>query len=122
MNKTFQVGDWVIARDYFYGQITNIDGDVAVVEFELGYDGGGSMPFYIGDLEHTGQRREYPDITYVRNFSVGGNSIERTCSLSLWNTDEEGNEVDSTTIHLTQGELKGLIKSLQVCVVEKGAN
>lgn len=116
----FKIGDWVIARDHFYGQVTNIDGDVALVKFELAYDGGSSVRFYISELERTEQRREYPEITYVRNFSVGGNSIERTCSLSLWNTDEEGNEVDSTTIHLTQGELKGLIKSLQYCVVEKG--
>ena len=119
MNKEFQVGDWVIARDHFYGQVTDIDGGVALVEFELGY-GGGTMPFYLTELEHTEQRIEYPEFTYVRNFSVGGNLIERTCSLSLWNTDEEGNERDTTIIHLTQGELKGLIKSLQCCVVEKG--
>ncbi len=119
MNKEFQVGDWVIAEDYFYGQIMGIDGDIADVEFETEY-GGGCMPFYLTELEHTEHRREYPGITHVRNFSVGGNSIERTCSLSLWNEDEEGNERDTTSIDLTQGQLKSLIKMLQCYVVEKG--
>ena len=108
----FSIGDWVIARDHFYGQITDIEADEALVEFETEY-GGGCMPFYLTELEHTKPREEYPGITYVRNFSVGGNSIDRTCSLTLWNEDEDGNECDSTTIDLTQGQVKSLIKMLQ---------
>lgn len=117
MSKEFQIGDWVIARDYFYGQVVEIDEDEALVEFETEY-GGGRMPFYITELKHTAPREEYPGITYVRNFSVGGNSIEGTCSLSLWNEDVDGNEVDSTTIDLTQGQLKSLIKMLQLYIKE----
>lgn len=116
MNE-FNIGDWVIARDYFYGRIVEIDDDEALVEFEHGYSGG-TMPFYLTELVHSEPRKEYPDITRVHNFSVGGNSFERTCSLSLWNEDADGNEVNSTSIDLTQGQLKSLIKMLQYYVKE----
>lgn len=64
MNE-FNIGDWAIARDYFYGQIVKIDDDEALVEFEYGY-GGGTMPFYLTELEHAEPRKEYPDITRVQ--------------------------------------------------------
>lgn len=46
----FQIGDWVYASDWCYGQIMDIDGDSALVEFET-ERGGGSFWFYIDALE-----------------------------------------------------------------------
>lgn len=46
----FQIGDWVYADDWCYGQIVDIEDSIAVVEFET-WCGGGSIPFSISDLE-----------------------------------------------------------------------
>lgn len=40
----FQVGDYVYASDWCYGQIVEIDGDFIYVEFDTG-SGGGTVPF-----------------------------------------------------------------------------
>ena len=50
MNFTdFQVGDWVYAEDWCYGQIVDIDGDFISVEFDTG-SGGGTCTFELGDV------------------------------------------------------------------------
>lgn len=43
-NVDFQVGDYVYASDWCYGQIVEIDGDFIYVEFDTG-SGGGTVPF-----------------------------------------------------------------------------
>lgn len=47
--QKFNVGDWVYADDWCYGQIVGIYGGTAYVEFETG-TGGGCVGFEIGDL------------------------------------------------------------------------
>ena len=62
--------------------------------------------------DFTKRMTEY-GIKVLNNFSVGGNIYEaNSCSLSLWNEDEQGNEVDSCTIYLSDGDVKALIKAL----------
>ena len=47
----FEVGDWVYAGDYIYGQIVEIDDDdTAHVEFDTG-SGGGCLPFEFSELQ-----------------------------------------------------------------------
>lgn len=46
----FQLGDWVYASDWCYGQIVDVDGDWALVEFET-ERGGGSLWFHFDELE-----------------------------------------------------------------------
>ena len=49
--KEFNVGDWVYAGDYIYGQIVQIDDDGCVhVEYITG-TGGGCLPFDFDDLK-----------------------------------------------------------------------
>lgn len=45
----FQIGDWVYAKDWCYGQIVCIDGDLISVEFDTG-NGGGTCTFDIDDV------------------------------------------------------------------------
>ena len=47
--KDFQVGDWVYAEDWCYGQIIEIDGNFARVEFDTG-SGGGNCWFDLSDV------------------------------------------------------------------------
>ena len=46
----FEVGDWVFASDWCYGQILKIVDDIAVVEYDTSR-GGGNCSFMIRDLE-----------------------------------------------------------------------
>lgn len=46
----FEIGDYVYAGDWFYGIITDIYDDGAVVEFETA-GGGGSLFFDFDELE-----------------------------------------------------------------------
>ena len=62
--------------------------------------------------DFTKRMTEY-GIKVLNNWSVGGNIYEAdSCSLALWNEDEQGNEVDSCTINLSDKDVKALIKSL----------
>ena len=51
LNDSFEVGDWVYAGDWCYGQIVDIDfeKEEALVEFDTGSDGG-SLWFEFGEL------------------------------------------------------------------------
>lgn len=51
MYEDFKIGDWVYAEDWCYGQIIDIDGNFASVEFDTG-SGGGTCLFDICDLVH----------------------------------------------------------------------
>ena len=51
MKKKFKVGDYVYAGDAILGYITDIDGDIASIEFDTGC-GGGSLLFDLSELEH----------------------------------------------------------------------
>lgn len=50
-DETFEVGDWVYAGDWCYGQIIGLDFEnrEALVEFDTG-TGGGSLWFELGEL------------------------------------------------------------------------
>lgn len=50
-NKIFEVGDWVYAGDWCYGQIIGLDFEnrEALVEFDTG-SGGGSFWFEFGEM------------------------------------------------------------------------
>ena len=45
----FQVGDWVYASDWCYGQIVDIDGDLISVEFDTA-GGGGTWTFEMHEV------------------------------------------------------------------------
>lgn len=47
--KKFNVGDWVYAEDWCFGQITYIENNIAHVEYHTG-TGGGCVPFELDDL------------------------------------------------------------------------
>lgn len=47
--EKFNLGDWVYASDWCYGQIVSIDGGIATVEYDTG-TGGGLCSFMIEDL------------------------------------------------------------------------
>ena len=47
----FQIGDWVYAEDWCYGQIVEISGDEVAVEFDTTF-GGGTCFFNVNDLVH----------------------------------------------------------------------
>ena len=51
LNDSFEIGDWVYAGDWCYGQIVDIDFEKgeALVEFDTG-TGGGSLWFEFGEL------------------------------------------------------------------------
>lgn len=53
------------------------------------------------------------EIKELNSFSTGGNIYENTCELTLFNEDENGIESDTVVIHLTQRDLRSLIKSLE---------
>ena len=63
--QKFEIGDWVYAGDWCYGQIAELKDDYAYVEFDTG-SGGGCLPFELGEL----QRAPEPDILY-------GESLDR---------------------------------------------
>lgn len=48
--EKFKVGDWVYAEDWCYGQIVDIEDNLAHVEYDTG-TGGGCMPFELSELE-----------------------------------------------------------------------
>ena len=48
MNE-FNIGDWVYASDWCYGQIVDIDGDFISVEFDTG-SGGGTCMFELHEV------------------------------------------------------------------------
>ena len=48
--NNFQIGDWVYASDWCYGQIVGIDGDFISVEFDTG-SGGGTCSFELEEVE-----------------------------------------------------------------------
>lgn len=64
----FKVGDWVYTSDLYYGQIVEIEGDIAYVEYDTG-TGGGCMPFKSGELELAKKVRmvEYAEWYYDPN-------------------------------------------------------
>lgn len=47
----FEIGDWVYADDWCYGQIVDMHSSWAIVEFET-YGGGGSYSFKLTELIH----------------------------------------------------------------------
>lgn len=48
----FNIGDWVYASDWCYGQIASIDGDIASVEYDTEIEGGyGLCSFMLEDLK-----------------------------------------------------------------------
>ena len=48
----FNLGDWVYASDWCYGQIVSIDGDIASVEYDTEIEGGyGLCSFMLEDLK-----------------------------------------------------------------------
>ena len=53
------------------------------------------------------------EIKELNTFATGGNIYENTCYLTLFNEDENGIESDTVVIHLTQRDLRSLIKSLE---------
>ena len=56
--------------------------------------------------------KEY-GIKVLNNWSVGGNIYEAdSCSLALWNEDEQGNEVDSCVVYFSDKDVKALIEAL----------
>lgn len=67
----FNVGDWVYAHDWCYGQIVDLTDDVATVEFETA-GGGGSYGFEITDLKKAPAPKSdnMNDGIYVELFAV----------------------------------------------------
>ena len=57
----FKIGDWFYAHDWCYGQITDIDDEVACVEFETA-GGGGSYTFELSDLSKAPEPKTTIDI------------------------------------------------------------
>lgn len=55
--RKFNVGDWVYADDWCYGQIVDIFGDTAYILFETG-TGGGCVSFKLGDLSPAAAPKE----------------------------------------------------------------
>ena len=48
--RKFEIGDWVYAGEWCYGQILELEDDCAHVEFDTGF-GGGCLPFELSELE-----------------------------------------------------------------------
>lgn len=111
----FKVGDWVYGGDWCYGQIIGFeDGEdyIAIVEYEASR-GGGTFGFYISELTAAEPPKEYPDIKRLCNWSFGGNDITGEFSLTLYNLDENGDEIDSVFIDMNKGERDKFYKMLK---------
>lgn len=62
----------------------------------------------------------FTKIKNLTDFATGGNIYENTCWLSLYNVDENGNEIDTVVIELTQKDIRSLIKSLETFLKPEG--
>ena len=51
MNNKFHIGDYVFASDWCYGEIIDIAGDIAVVQFDTGF-GDSTASFRLNELRH----------------------------------------------------------------------
>ena len=78
-DETFEVGDWVYAGDWCYGQIVDIDFEKgeALVEFDTG-SGGGSLWFEFGELTRVSMKGE---TTFMKNptYSALFDELTRLC-------------------------------------------
>lgn len=59
----FEVGDWVFASDWCYGQIVKIVDDIAVVEYDTD-GGGGNCSFIIRDLKKANAPKNHSEVVY----------------------------------------------------------
>lgn len=110
----FNIGDWVYASDWCYGQIMDIDekGGEACVSY-VTERGGGSFYFDISELTAAEPPKEYPGIKRLCNWSFSGNDITGEFSLTLYNLDENGDEIDSVFIDMNKKERDKFYKMLK---------
>ena len=109
----FKVGDWVYGSDWCYGQIMDIDENgIVIVEYEADR-GGGSFGFDISELTAAEPPKEYPGIKRLCNWSFCGNDITGEFSLTLYNLDENGDEIDSVFIDMNKKERDKFYKTLK---------
>ena len=112
--SNFKIDDWVYASDWCYGQIMDIDEEAgeALVSYET-ERGGGSFYFDISELTAAEPPEEYTGIKRLCNWSMGGNHITGEFSLTLFNLDENGDEVDTVYIDMTKKERDNLYNALK---------
>lgn len=78
----FNIGDWVYAGDYFYGQIVEFEDDYAHVEFDTGF-GGGTLTFALTDLQPA---KPHEETKYAVTIIF---SYDPEVSVLLFNTRDE---------------------------------
>ena len=84
----FNIGDWVYAGDYVYGQIVEFDDDYAWVEFDTG-SGGGTLTFALTDLQPAEPPKETKFIVMPKYAVTIIFSYDPEVSVLLFNTRDE---------------------------------